>query len=833
MTQFRATPKKRLKSFHDKPMSQKRKGRRPRFITPIGEKRLALFRALARIFNWFRPTTRFLIGFFALAILTTLLLARTRALMPAAETYREGDIVNADVFSPADITADDSAATERRREEARRLTPSVWNHDRTMVETAIRSFRSSWLTLKQQAESREEGQRQSNTNTTAPELAWPGEGADKSAIARAIAAKNFDVRAFEALTQVLREAGAVFIFEESDAPDANGPVRVVDTLNGNQVNLNQTQGRFISLPAARESLKSRILGLNNWKLAEREALASAIVPLLKSNVVHNRPATQAGRDAAADAVQPVTVVLKRNQTIARAGDTVTHEILAQFSALRQYSQSERRPQHLIGLFLISCGLYFAAWRFTEYRSTITALPLSHARAYTLVSLSVVVQLVLMRAGFFVAESIASHSMRAPMNDVMIWSFAVPFAAAALLVATLVDTQLALVTAVLTAIFAGLLAPAGTLMACFSLVSSSSAIYGFGRYSERQSVTQAGLIAGIMNIVLAIAVMLAAQQPLTLNAILLAAACGLAGGLLTAIFTAGGLPVNESLFGILTDVKLLELSNADLPVLGQLALRAPGTNQHSHAVGQLAEEACRAIGANPLLVRIGALYHDIGKLAAPEYFVENQSGENPHDRLRPTQSARIITSHVTYGLKLAHEINLPRQIAEFIPQHHGTRTLHFFLRKAQAQAADGEVVDEAEFRYPGPKPQSKEAAVMMLADSCEAAARSLARPDPCNIRTIVSRIFDAIVSDGQLDECNLTMRELTKLRESITSSLIAIYHARIDYPGFNPPSLGGEEPALMRPEIDSEERGIGYKPSEVPISEGGEVEDEALTSRGNS
>ena len=163
-----------------------------------------------------------------------------------------------------------------------------------------------------------------------------------------------------------------------------------------------------------------------------------------------------------------------------------------------------------------------------------------------------------------------------------------------------------------------------------------------------------------------------------------------------MFTAGGLPINESLFGILTDVKLLELSNADLPVLGQLALRAPGTNQHSHAVGQLAEDACRAVGANPLLARIGALYHDIGKLAAPEYFVENQQGDNPHDRLRPYQSAKIITSHVTYGSRLAKEIGLPEKIADFIPQHHGTRTLHYFLRKAQAQAKPGENVDEVTF-----------------------------------------------------------------------------------------------------------------------------------------
>jgi putative nucleotidyltransferase with HDIG domain len=384
--------------------------------------------------------------------------------------------------------------------------------------------------------------------------------------------------------------------------------------------------------------------------------------------------------------------------------------------------------------------------------------------------------------------------------------------------------------VLTALFAGMLAPAGILTSCFALVSSSAAIYGIGRYRERQSVTKAGLIVGAVNMGLALAVMLSSQKPLTLNAVALAFGCGLAGGVLSAVFTAGLLPVSESLFGILTDVRLLELSNADLPVLGQLALRAPGTNQHSHAVGRLAEDATRAIGANCLLTRIGALYHDIGKLAAPDMFIENQrGGVNPHDRLRPSQSARIITSHVTYGLKLAREIGLPRQIADFIPQHHGTRTLHFFLRKAQAEAPEGETVDEKEFRYPGPKPQFKEAAVMMLADSCEAAARSLAKPDPENIQTIVTKIFDAIVSDGQLDECDLSLRELTKIRESIMASLTAIYHARIDYPGFNPPSLDPAQPVLPRAEFDSEERGVVYtRPIEVPISRGGEVEDEALS-----
>jgi putative nucleotidyltransferase with HDIG domain len=531
--------------------------------------------------------------------------------------------------------------------------------------------------------------------------------------------------------------------------------------------------------------------------------------------------------------QPVTGFLRRNQVVAREGDTVTAKMLAQIEAIRRYSHQERRPEHYLGLLFLVAALYWGAWKFVEHGTLNKVLPLSKGKTYTLLTSAILIETLLLRVGVIVSKSIAAQYERAPWNDQTIYSFAIPYAAATLLVALLMGPQLALVAGIVTAIFTGLLAPNGVMLACYAMISSSAAIFGVGRYRERQSVTMAGLYVAAVNALTAIAVLFAAQQPLTVGSLLLAFGCGLAGGVLTTIFTSGGLPVAESTFGILTDVKLLELSNADLPVLGQLALRAPGTNQHSHAVGQLAEEACRAIGANALLARIGALYHDIGKLAAPDMFVENQSGDNPHDRLRPSNSARIITSHVTYGMRLAQEIGLPPKIADFIPQHHGTRTLHYFLRKAQAQAIHGEQVNEAEFRYPGPKPQFKEAAIMMLADSCEAAARSLARPDPQNIRTICGKIFEAIVSDGQLDECDLSLRELTAIRESIISSLTAIYHARIDYPGFNPPALSNSMvAALPAADLDTEERGIHYnKPSEVPISKGGEVEDEAVTSKG--
>src|SRR6266705_3472248 len=423
----------------------------------------------------------------------------------------------------------------------------------------------------------------------------------------------------------------------------------------------------------------------------------------------------------------------------------------------------------VGLFVLVIAGFMIAWRFGAYRSSSINLAISTRRAFALVGSAIIVQTAVVRLGLMIGEGFAARSPQTPFND--------------------------------------------------------PAIYGIGGYGERQSVTLAGLVVAFVNAIIALALTAFAAQPVSFKSALLVLGCGIVSGLLTIIFTAGGLPINESLFGILTDIRLLELSNANLPVLRQLALRAPGTNQHSHAVSQLAEDACRAIGANALLAHIGSLYHDIGKVAAPDHFVENQTGSNPHDHLRPTASAKIITSHVTYGSKLAKEIGLPKQIADFIPQHHGTRTLHFFLRKAQEQSNNGDPIDERQFRYPGPKPQFKETAILMLADSCEAAARTLAHPDPESIRGIVVKIFDAIISDGQLDECGLTLRELKQIREAIISSLVAIYHVRIDYPGFNIPPLTSSLPGSETP---TETLGVVYeKAADIPINKAGEVEDEAI------
>ena len=790
---------------------------RPRFTTPFSRARDLLLQYVVAPLNVFKPRTRFAIGFGLLVAVTAPLLLSNYA-SAFSEDYQEGDVIRGTVVARADITSVDISETERRRNAARQATRPIFNFDSTRGASSARSFRAAWEDLKRQLEGR----------ATGKALTWSGEGGP--AVARALTTNNFQDDDLDRISRLIRDVGDKYIYDDADAERLNQEIVLVDVRNPSALMIIPApRTRMLSTSAARRELELKLLSLRELSQEQKLALVAAILPLIRPNVVLDQTATATARETEANKIPPVTISLKRNQVIAREGDTVTPAMLSQFAAMKTTGHAGRPWHNLIGLLMIVFAVYWSVWKFTEHRSTASVLSLSKRRAFALVGSAIVVQTALMRVGFTLGDSVAGRWTTAPFNEPMLWNFAIPFAAAALLVVMLVDTQLAFLTGIVTALFAGMMAPTGIQTAVYALISCAAAVYGIGRYRERQSVTLAGLFVGVVNAVMALALLAYAEQPFTFKTILLATGCGFVGGLLTAIFAAGGLPINESLFGILTDVKLLELSNADLPVLGQLALRAPGTNQHSHAVGQLAEDACRAVGANPLLARIGALYHDIGKVAAPEYFVENQQGNNPHDHMRPTQSARIIISHVTYGQKLAKEINLPKKIADFIPQHHGTRTLHFFLRKAQSQAKPGEAIDEKDFRYPGPKPQFKEAAIMMLADSCEAAARSLARPDPENIRAIVLKIADAVITDGQLDDCDLTLKELTTIREAIIGALTAIYHARIDYPGFNPPHVTGPLSVPPAGELDSEERGISYgQASDVPINEAGEVEDEAIS-----
>ena len=775
--------------------------------------------ALGRLFGALSIEQKFWIGFAFLCLVTTVLIHNPLWPSTVEQPYQEGDIARESIIAPADLYFVDTAETERLKNEAKNSVKPIFRYESSKSEQASQGFLSSWEKLQ-----RHGGDGKPTNSDAKGEIHWSGPGG--ADVAKILSSRPFSRNELEAVQSALREAAEGYIYDDSERQYFQNEVVVFDRSKPNlRTTVTMPETNWTSLSAARLKFRSRLAGLKSLSEKEADAFYTAGEILIEPSISYDSVATENARQAAVDSVQPRTVALKRGQKIVDEGTIVTSDALSKINAVRSYSSSSRQVNRFLGLLLFVTTLFWIAWKFIQHRGILPRLALSPRKTFALLGFAVVIQTAIVGGLFRLVEFIAVQNVKAPLNDPSLWAFAIPFATGSLLMTLLADRPTALFAGMLNALITGFLAPRGFEFTVFAALVSSIAVYGIGRYRSRQTVTIAGCLVGLAGAMLAIAMIAFMQQPFILNTLMLVFACGLASGIITAAVTAVLLPFFETIFGILTDVKLLELSNADLPVLSELAIRAPGTNQHSHAVGQLAEEACRVVGGNRLLARIGALYHDIGKTAAPEHFVENQLGKNPHDRLKPTQSAKIIISHVTYGTKLAREIGLPSRIVDFIPQHHGTRTLHYFLKKAQAQARDDEVISESDFRYPGPKPQFREAAIMMIADSCEAAARSLSEPTSENIRFIVTKIIDAIVADDQLDECDLTLRELTQIRESMINSLIAIYHSRIDYPGYIPPT------SVERIAIPSEllqERGPKYaNPRDIPVSLGGEIEDEAV------
>jgi putative nucleotidyltransferase with HDIG domain len=311
---------------------------------------------------------------------------------------------------------------------------------------------------------------------------------------------------------------------------------------------------------------------------------------------------------------------------------------------------------------------------------------------------------------------------------------------------------------------------------------STGLLFHGRIRSRSKLIKIGVLAGGAAALLTLGVGALNDQPLATPLFTVAARNGV-WAIATGFLITGLLPFVEKRFGVLTDISLLEIGDVSHPLLQELVRRAPGTYNHSINVASLAEHAAEAIGANGLLVRVGAYFHDIGKMFKPGYFVENQQDqENRHDNLVPAMSTLIIIAHVKDGADLARQHHLPEPIIDFIEQHHGTTLVEYFYQRAsQRSEANGEEVAESSYRYPGPKPQTKEAGVLMLADASEGACRVLVEPTPARIRDLVHEIVLKKLHDGQFDECGLNLRELRTIEDSLVKTLTAVYHGRVKYP----------------------------------------------------
>ncbi|HSJ25168.1 MAG TPA: HDIG domain-containing protein [Longimicrobiales bacterium] len=357
---------------------------------------------------------------------------------------------------------------------------------------------------------------------------------------------------------------------------------------------------------------------------------------------------------------------------------------------------------------------------------------------------------------------------------------VPVAVPALVVAALWDGRMALNLALVLAALLALQAPFGSMTSRVLLLMGGGAAALSVRVVNRRAQ---GLVLGVViALVYALtAIGLGLLRGHEATDVLTGIMWGAANGMASALIAMGFLPVFESWTRITTDQTLLELADLNRPLLKRLSLEASGTYAHSINVANLAEAAARAVDANPLLVRVGAYYHDVGKIKMPQYFIENQArGRNAHDQLDPRRSAQIVKAHVHEGVKLAEQAKLPDSVRMFIPEHHGTHVIAFFYDQAKKANPDAEI-DRSQFSYDGPKPQSKETAILMVADSVESAAKVLQDPTPENIRALVDRIMDGKIAENQLDEAPLTMRDITRIKEQFTTVLTGMYHHRIDYP----------------------------------------------------
>jgi len=470
--------------------------------------------------------------------------------------------------------------------------------------------------------------------------------------------------------------------------------------------------------------------------------------------------------------------MKNNtQKIRMKIDIKKYSLLIVFGLLSAAAMQERAGVgHFLGGLLTACLLLAIL-----YRDMLRYKPAYFKNYNMLVLLGVMIVSTLFLGRFFeyILVNLARGIGLAPMETIR---FGIPIPAGAMLVALLFDFHTAIVFSFVVSLLSGLWLNSAV-FPVYAFVGSLTAAFSVIRCKRRSALLVGGFYVGVICGVTASILLLWTGEFFSVNAfpsIMFALSSGIS---VTAIVSVM-LPILEYAFKVTTDISLLELLDMEQPLMKNLMITAPGTYHHSVVVGSLVESAAEAVGVNPLLARVCSYYHDIGKIKMPEYFIENQSDSlSKHEKLTPHMSSMIITAHVKEGVALAKQHKLPRQIIDIIEQHHGTSLMTFFYQKAKGQRDDSEPLEE-EYKYPGPKPQTRVAALVMMADAVEAASKVLNDPTSARVAALVDRIINHVFLEGQLDECELTLKDISEIKNHFSYILTGILHKRIDYPGFN-------------------------------------------------
>ncbi|MDU2066424.1 MAG: HDIG domain-containing protein [Sporomusaceae bacterium] len=492
-------------------------------------------------------------------------------------------------------------------------------------------------------------------------------------------------------------------------------------------------------------------------LAEKQ-LITALAPLfLQTNFILNSKETEKRKQGVLAGIEPVRETIKKGQVLVRRGDVVTAE---QIHALEELGLSRGQTNELRVLGLTFFVLIIMALTTLSLRTSAPSV-YENDLSMVLVGLVMLITMILGKMAHYYSD------------------FAAPMTVGALLATILINRRIGLAVTFALTIFFGVIVDHDLRAVLTCLMGSITGVYCISTVTTGYSLAKSGFWISIVQFLVIATTGLIDQ----ISGAELVTQCllGIFSGVTATIITTGILPYLENVFHITTSVKLMDLARPNHPLLQQLLLEAPGTYHHSVLIGNMVETAAAQIGADPVLARVGAYYHDIGKIKRPCFFVENQaSGENPHDKIAPSLSTLIITSHIKDGRDLCREHNIPGIVADIVQQHHGTTLVSYFYQRA-TENDHSECIIESDFRYEGPCPQSKEAALVMLADGCEAAVRSIAKPNINRIEATVRKIIKQRLHEGQLDECNLTLRDLNTIGDIFIRVLSSMFHTRIEYP----------------------------------------------------
>jgi putative nucleotidyltransferase with HDIG domain len=731
--------------------------------------------------------------------------------------YRLGDIADRNVKAKHDFLVEDEEATTKKREEAVRQAPIVYDLDERIITSLTEKLDASFKVMRDaqiglESESVREAPSQQSLESIANKQPAKSEaGLGKAStffpndserllgkkkdfedflgcsltgdIFKCLVEQQFSLEVQEKIQNLIKTTMGRGIVSskawDHNEQSKNFLVRKLET--GDEILL-PPPFPYPDLDEARKMIVMQALEAGR-DVRELMLISTVVSSLLQPNLTFNLEATEKKREEAYASVKPVFIKIARNEMLVREGQSIAREELLKLRFHLKNLSDKSWLFVFLAIFTFSAVCIGVVGHVTK--QSLPHLRMDVRDGLFLGTLLIFL-LLLSRAGIWIGDSVADGSgIISPKTFV----YAVPLSAGAMIACIFFGVTVSLIFSLVVTLFSGLIFGKEYALFFYFMIGAFVSAHGVSECRTRMVPIKAGLIVGFTNVIL---IVLSAflQEQLVFLKVLTDAFFGLSGGIFAGILATGLTPLAEMVFGYTTDIKLLELATMDQPLLRELMVEAPGTYHHSIIVGNMVEAAAKFIGANSLLAKVAAYYHDIGKIRKPLYFIENQfECENRHEKLAPSMSSLILISHVKDGMELARQHHLGKEIINIISQHHGKSFISFFYTKAldareknqSVKATPLPPINADDYRYPGPKPQTKEAGLVMLADVVEAACRSLQEPTPARIQGLVNKLINGQFSDGQLDECELTLKDLHQIAKHFNQILATIHHKRIEYP----------------------------------------------------